>query len=72
MQTTVGHVRFMGRPGHLPFSRDLMSFLGWELLDEDDLPPANEPMLGVASAGGTSVWFTGNARDVSDDDDGRA
>lgn len=67
---TIDHLQFMVRPANLPFYRDLMSFLEWEVLYDGDAPPANEPMLGVAGVGGTSVWFTGNATDAINDYDG--
>ncbi len=70
MQTAIGHMQFTVQPANLPFYRDLMSFLGWELIYDGEVPPVNAPMLGVAAVGGTSVWFAGNARDVSNDYDG--
>lgn len=70
MPTTIGHLQFTVQPANLPFYRELMRFLGWELLYDGEVPPANAPMLGVAGSGGTSVWFAGNAKDVTNDYDG--
>jgi len=42
MQTDLGHIQFNIRPANAPFYKDLMAFLGWQTLYED------EGVLGVA------------------------
>jgi catechol 2,3-dioxygenase-like lactoylglutathione lyase family enzyme len=52
------------RAANLPFYKDLMAFLGWQSIFE------NEGMLGVGGKGGSSLWFAGEVKDVSNDYDG--
>jgi catechol 2,3-dioxygenase-like lactoylglutathione lyase family enzyme len=65
MQTKLGHMQFNVQPAHMPFYRDLLSFLGWKLVY--DTPE----MLGAESEQGTSLWFAGQVKEgVSNDYDG--
>lgn len=64
MQTRFGHAVFNVRPANLPFYRDLLSFLGWQSILEE------EGMLGFAGSGGASLWFIGQVKDVANDYDG--
>lgn len=65
MQTTFSHLQLNVRPENLPFYRDLMAFMGWQTIVE------NEGMLGVGGRGsGGSLWFVGEAKDASNDYDG--
>lgn len=50
MKTHLGHLQFCVSPDNLAFYKDLMPFLGWDLVYEGD------GMLGVGS-GETSLWF---------------
>jgi catechol 2,3-dioxygenase-like lactoylglutathione lyase family enzyme len=64
MHTHLAHIQFNIRPEHVPFYRDLMAFIGWQSLFE------NEGMLGVAGKNGESLWFIGQVKAVSNDYDG--
>jgi len=64
MQTRLSHIQFNVRPENMPFYQDLMTFLGWKTLHAD------EGMLGVADAGGDSLWFVGQVKEVRNDYDG--
>jgi len=64
MQTRLAHIQLNVRPANMPFYRDLMAFVGWQpIVDGDQL-------LGVASTGGTSLWFVAHVKDVGNDYDG--
>lgn len=64
MQTSLSHIQFNVQPSHIGFYKDLLTFLGWQVLYEA------EGMLGVGSANGASLWFTGDVKPVSNDYDG--
>lgn len=64
MRTTISHMQFNVRPANVPFYRDLMDFLGWQAVHDGD------GMLGVANAGGYSLWFLGQTNDAKNDYDG--
>jgi len=64
MQTRLAHIQFNIRPENVPFYKDLMTFLGWKTLYD------NEGMLGVAGRSDDSLWFIGQAKAVSNDYDG--
>jgi catechol 2,3-dioxygenase-like lactoylglutathione lyase family enzyme len=64
MQTRLSHLQFNVSAANLPFYKELMALLGWKPLYED------AAMFGVGSADGTSLWFSGNAKDVGNDYDG--
>jgi catechol 2,3-dioxygenase-like lactoylglutathione lyase family enzyme len=65
VQTSLSHLQLNVRPENLPFYRDLMTFLGWQTIFE------NEGMLGVGSRDrGGSLWFVGEVKNVSNDYDG--
>jgi catechol 2,3-dioxygenase-like lactoylglutathione lyase family enzyme len=65
MQTHFSHILFNVRPENMQFYRDLMTFLGWRIMvDEGD------EMLGVGGKHHTSLWFTGQVKEVSNDYDG--
>ncbi len=64
MQTHLAHIQFNVRPEHVPFYRDLLAFLGWKTLFE------NEGMLGVAGKNDESLWFIGEVKAVVNDYDG--
>lgn len=58
MQSHLGHIVFSVRPANLGFYKELMGFLGWKVLYEDD------SMLGVGGAHNASLWF---GRAIKDD-----
>jgi catechol 2,3-dioxygenase-like lactoylglutathione lyase family enzyme len=64
VQTKLSHIQFNVRSANLPFYKELMAFLGWRPVYED------ASMLGVASEGGSSFWFAGEAKEVGNDYDG--
>ena len=64
MQTQIGHIQFNVNPANLPFYRELMAFLGWQAIYDD------QGMLGVMGPNGASLWFAGFAKEVSNDYDG--
>jgi catechol 2,3-dioxygenase-like lactoylglutathione lyase family enzyme len=64
MQSSLAHIQFNVRAENLPFYKDLCGFLGWQTIYED------ETTMGMAGKHGESFWFSGEARDVRNDDDG--
>jgi catechol 2,3-dioxygenase-like lactoylglutathione lyase family enzyme len=64
MQAPLGHIQFNVRAENLPFYRDLLDFLGWNLIG--DWPA----MVGVGYVDGQSLWFSGEAKAVENDYDG--
>ncbi len=64
MSTHLAHIQFNVRPANVPFYRNLMAFLGWPAIFED------EGMLGVAGKSGDSLWFIGQVKAVDNDYDG--
>jgi catechol 2,3-dioxygenase-like lactoylglutathione lyase family enzyme len=64
MKTHLGHLEVRVTPAHLPFYADLMAFLGWSTLYQDD------NMLGVGSGERASLWFVPHANDAPNDHDG--
>ncbi len=64
MHTNVSHLLFGVSPANLPFYKELMGFLGWSALYED------ENMLGVGNGGETSIWFGAPLKDAANDYDG--
>ncbi len=64
MQAPLGHIQFNVREENLPFYRDLLVFLGWDLIG--DWPG----MIGLGSVEGQSLWFSGAAKEVNNDYDG--
>jgi catechol 2,3-dioxygenase-like lactoylglutathione lyase family enzyme len=57
-------MQFNVRGENLPFYRDLLTFLGWRVIGEWP------GMIGLGSLGGQSLWFIGQAKEVSNDYDG--
>ena len=64
MQTVFSHIQFNVEATNLPFYRDLTAFLGWQTLYD------TEEFIGVADQSGTSLWFIGYVKPVSNDYDG--
>jgi catechol 2,3-dioxygenase-like lactoylglutathione lyase family enzyme len=64
MQTTLSHLQVNVRPANLQFYRDIMSFLGWTtLMDQDQF-------FGAGASNGASLWFIGEVKDTANDYDG--
>ncbi len=64
MQTHLAHIQFNVRPANVPFYKDLMAFLGWQTIFD------NEEMFGVAGKSDDSLWFIGHVTEASNDYDG--
>src|SRR4051794_16568449 len=64
MQTRFGHMQINVRDSNLPFYRNLMTFLGWGIIHDD------ETMLGVGDTNHTSLWFVATDSAVNSDYDG--
>ncbi len=64
MQTHLAHIQFNVQPANVPFYKDLLTFLGWRPIFDD------EGMLGVAGKGDDSLWFVGHVKEVGNDYDG--
>ena len=64
MQTSLSHIQINVRSANMPFYKDLMTFLGWQMIYDDP------NMLGVGGKEGASLWFAGGAKEVSNDYDG--
>lgn len=63
-QSSFGHIQFNVQPENLAYYRDLLTFLGWQVIYD------GEGMLGVGSQGGASLWFSGACNEVKNDYDG--
>jgi catechol 2,3-dioxygenase-like lactoylglutathione lyase family enzyme len=64
MQSNLGHVQLNVPTDHFGFYRELLTFLGWEVIFESD------GMFGIADRKGFSLWFIGKVKDVAYDYDG--
>lgn len=60
----IGHIQFNVRDENLPFYRDLLTFLGWNLIGEWP------GMIGLSAANGQSLWFGSQVKEVANDYDG--
>ena len=60
----VGHIQFNVAAPNMSFYKDLLEFLGWHTLYED------EGILGMEDEQGASLWIAGGAKPVSNDYDG--
>lgn len=64
MQSKLSHIQLNVKPENLGFYKELLTFLGWTTIFE------NESMCGIGDANGTSLWFIGHVKDVNNDYDG--
>lgn len=64
MKSHLSHLVFSVNPDHIPFYKDLMTFLDWKLMFE--MPG----MCGMSDGGATSIWFGARTKDVQNDYDG--
>ena len=63
MHSFVSHLQFNVRRENLVFYRELLTFLGWRTVHED------EGGLGVAGTHQQSLWFIGEVKEVANDYD---
>ncbi len=64
ISSSIGHVVYNINLGNAGFYRNLMTFMGWAPIFEQ------EGILGVADKKGSSLWFMGMAKAVNNDYDG--
>jgi len=64
IKSNIGHVAYNINPANARFYRNLMTFLGWSPIFEQ------EGILGVADKKGASLWFMGMPKAVNNDYDG--
>jgi catechol 2,3-dioxygenase-like lactoylglutathione lyase family enzyme len=64
MQSHLSHIQFNIQPANIPFYKDLLTFMGWQIIYDAD------GMLGVTGAGDLSLWFSGQVKAVTNDYDG--
>ncbi|HLZ68555.1 MAG TPA: hypothetical protein VKV26_01475 [Dehalococcoidia bacterium] len=64
MESNLSHVQINVQQANLPFYRDLLALLQWQVLYDD------EGMLGAGDKNGSSLWFAGQAKPVANDYDG--
>lgn len=64
MQSQLSHLQLNVNRANLPFYKDLLTFMGWQPIHED------EAMLGIGNTGPTSLWFVDTAKDTANDYDG--
>jgi len=64
IQTKIGHIQFNIHAQNIPFYKELFSFAGWRILFDDS------EMLGIAQDEISSLWFSGDVKDVHNDYDG--
>lgn len=64
MQSSLNHIQFNVQRSNLGFYKDLLNFLGWTAIYDD------AGALGIADTKGTSLWFIGAVKDVTNDYDG--
>jgi catechol 2,3-dioxygenase-like lactoylglutathione lyase family enzyme len=64
MQTHLAHIQFNVEPANIAFYKDLLTFLGWQVIYE------GEGFCGIADKNGVSLWFIGHVKAVSNDYDG--
>lgn len=61
---SLGHLQFNVQPENLAYYRDLLSFLGWQVLYDV------EGMVGMGGPHDSSLWFAGQCKPVVNDYDG--
>ena len=61
---SLGHLQFNVQPENLAYYRDLLSFLGWQVLYDV------EGMVGMGGPHDSSLWFAGQCKPVANDYDG--
>lgn len=64
MKTTFGHIQFNVDPKNFQFYKDLLAFLDWKLIHDD------EKMVAFAHPTGYSLWFLPKTISIENDYDG--
>src|SRR5579872_6132667 len=64
MRTSFSHIQIFVRAQNMPFYRELMTFLGWQLIYDHPI------VLGMSDEGGASLWFESQAKEVENNYDG--
>ena len=64
MQSHLGHLVLGAQPNNLPFYKDLLTFMGWQMLYD------SPEMIGLGDKNGVSVWLGKPLKDVDNDYDG--
>jgi catechol 2,3-dioxygenase-like lactoylglutathione lyase family enzyme len=64
VQSGLSHIQFNVRAANVPFYKDLLTFLGWEIVHEDT------GVVGLSGKNGESFWFIGQVEGGSIDYDG--
>ena len=64
MQSNLAHMQLNVEPSNLPFYKEFFTFLGWQVIYEGD------GTVGLADTKGTSLWFIGAVKAVTNDYDG--
>lgn len=69
MQTGLSHLQVNVQGPNIPFYKDLMAFLGWQVLYDGEGAPGVQ-VLGAQGTNNASLWFIGAANGASNDYDG--
>jgi catechol 2,3-dioxygenase-like lactoylglutathione lyase family enzyme len=64
MRSTLGHIQINIDPKNLLFYKELLEFLGWSVLYQD------EETLGMKGDNEANLWFVDKLKDVKNDYDG--
>jgi catechol-2,3-dioxygenase len=65
MKSNLGHLQVNIHPENKGFYKELFTFLGWNVLYED------ENVVGMGCEKGASLWFGAGCKDLTNDYDGR-
>ena len=65
MKSNLSHLQININPKNVGFYKELLTFLGWNVLHEE------EGMVGMGSEKGSSLWFCAGLKDLANDYDGR-
>jgi len=65
MKSSLGHLQINIHGGNRDFYKDLLEFLGWSVIMEE------EESIGLGCEKGTSLWFGEGLKDIANDYDGR-
>jgi len=65
MKSNLSHLQINVRPENLGFYKELLTFLGWQVLFEEG------EFFGMGCEQGSSLWFGAGLKDLDNDYDGR-
>ena len=65
MKSNLSHLQINVRPENLGFYKELLTFLGWQVLFEEG------EFFGMGCGQGSSLWFGAGLKDLDNDYDGR-